>query len=151
MLDIRPYKQYNGEKRIAVMDNSLLAFMHELKHKGYSPESLFSDYEDYKFGRKEGSFDETYELIENADLLIIDDLGTEVSNPVSIQFFFDIINKRTALSKKMIISTNLTMDGILKKYTDRLFSRLYESFEILHFMGEDIRIQKLKKEGYKND
>lgn len=45
MLDIRPYKQYNGEKRIAVMDNSLLAFMHELKHKGYSPESLFSDYD----------------------------------------------------------------------------------------------------------
>ena len=112
--------------------------------------SLFSDYEEYKFGRKEGSFDETYELILGADLLIIDDLGTEVSNPVSVQFFFDIINKRTALAKKMIISTNLTMDGILKKYTDRLFSRLYESFEILHFVGEDIRIQKLKKEGHKN-
>lgn len=109
--------------------------------------SLFSDYEDYKFGRKEGSFEETYELICDADLLIIDDLGTEVSNPVSTQFFFDIINKRTMLSKKMIISTNLTMDGILKKYTDRLFSRLYESFEILHFVGEDIRIQKLKKKG----
>ncbi len=112
--------------------------------------SLFSDYEDYKFGRREGSFDETNELILDADLLIMDDLGTEVTNPVSVQFFFDIINKRNALSKKMIISTNLTMDGIQKKYTERLFSRLYESFEILHFAGEDIRIQKLKKEGHKN-
>ena len=106
--------------------------------------SIFSDYEDYKFGRKEGSFDEIYELMQEADLLIIDDLGTEVTNPVSVQFLFDIVNKRTVLSKKMIISTNLTMDGILKKYTDRLFSRLCESFEILNFAGEDIRIQKLK-------
>ena len=85
-----------------------------------------------------------YELMQEADLLIIDDLGTEVTNPVSVQFLFDIVNKRTVLSKKMIISTNLTMDGILKKYTDRLFSRLCESFEILNFAGEDIRIQKLK-------
>ena len=108
--------------------------------------SLFSDYEDYKFGRKEGGFAELYEILQDSDLLIIDDLGTEVSNPVSTQFFFDIINKRNMLSKKMIISTNLTMDGILKKYTDRLFSRLYESFEILHFLGDDIRIQKLKGE-----
>ena len=107
--------------------------------------SLFTDYEEYRFRKKEGSFDEIYELITEADLLIIDDLGTEVSNPVSIQFFLDIINKRTADSKKIIISTNLTMDGILKRYTDRLFSRLYESFEILHFVGEDIRIQKLKE------
>lgn len=103
--------------------------------------SLFSDYEDYKFGRKEGNFEELYEILQNADLLIIDDLGAEVSNPVSTQFFFDILNKRS--SKKMIISTNLTMDGILKKYTDRVFSRICESFEILHFAGEDIRIQKL--------
>ena len=109
-----------------------------------SATSLFSDYEDYKFGRKEGTFEEIYDLITNADLLIVDDLGTEVLNPVSVQFFFDIINKRTALSKKMIISTNLTPDGILKRYTDRLYSRLLESFEILHFMASDIRIQKLK-------
>lgn len=105
--------------------------------------SLFSDYEDFKFGRKEGGFDELYEILQEADLLIIDDLGTEVSNPVSSQFFLDIINKRIQLSKKIILSTNLTMKGIQEKYTDRLFSRLYESFEILHFVGKDIRIQKL--------
>ena len=105
--------------------------------------SLFSDYEDYKFGRREGSFDELYELLQEADLLIIDDLGTEVSNPISSQFFLDIINKRGITGKKMIISTNLTMDGIRKKYTDRLFSRLCESFEILQFAGDDIRIKKL--------
>ena len=107
--------------------------------------SLFSDYEDYKFGRKEGGCDELFELLAEADLLIIDDLGTEVSNPISTQFFFDIINKRNG--KKMIINTNLTMDGIRKKYTERLFSRLYESFEILQFAGDDIRIQKLTGKG----
>jgi len=105
--------------------------------------SLFSDYEDYKFGKRNDNFDETMEILYNADLLIIDDLGTEVSNPISSQFFLDIINKRAALSKKVIISTNLTMEGIRKKYTDRLFSRLYESFEILNFVGNDVRIQKL--------
>lgn len=107
--------------------------------------SLFSDYEDYKFSRKEGGFDELYELLQEADLLIIDDLGTEVSNPISSQFFLDIINKRTQLQKKIIINTNLTLDGIRNKYTERLFSRLFESFEILQFAGEDIRIQKLAK------
>ena len=110
-----------------------------------SATSLFSEYEDYKFGRKEVTFEDAYELITLADLLIIDDLGTEVLNPVSVQFFFDIINKRTLLSKKVIISTNLTLDGILKRYTDRLYSRLLENFEILHFMGSDIRIQKLRE------
>ena len=106
---------------------------------------LSSDYEDYKFGRKEGSFDEIFDILYNADLLIIDDLGAEASNQISTQFFFDIVNKRTALSKKMIISTNLTIDGIREKYTDRLSSRIFESFEILRFTGKDIRIQNLTK------
>lgn len=45
MIEIKPYKQYNGEKRIAIMDNSLLAFMHELGHKGFAPERILSDYD----------------------------------------------------------------------------------------------------------
>jgi len=105
--------------------------------------SLCSSYEDYKFGKTENDFDESLEVLYDADLLIIDDLGTEVSNPISSQFFLDIVNKRVAQSKKIIISTNLTIDGLRKKYTERLISRFYESFEILNFVGSDIRIQKL--------
>ena len=103
--------------------------------------SLFSDYEDYKFGRKEDG--EIFDILQEADLLIIDDLGAEVSNSLSSQFFLDLINKRNMLGKKMIISTNLTMDGIRNKYTERLLSRIFENFEVLQFVGEDIRIQKL--------
>lgn len=105
--------------------------------------SLFSSYEDYKFGRGDEDFVDTMEILYNADLLIVDDLGAEVSNPISSQFFLDILNKRVALSKKIIISTNLTIEGMRKKYTERFISRLFESFEILNFVGSDIRIQKL--------
>ena len=85
--------------------------------------------------------------IKEADLLIIDDLGTEVQSSFSVQLLNEIINERIALGKKIIISTNLTMKGILEKYTDRVASRIYESFEILHFVGNDIRVQKLMNKG----
>ena len=83
-------------------------------------------------------------------LLIIDDLGTEAQSSVSLQFLFELINKRILSNKKMIISTNLNMSEITKRYTARIASRVYESFEILNFKGRDIRIQKLEK-GNRND
>ena len=58
-------------------------------------------------------------------------------------FLNEILNERVMMKKKIIISTNMNMKGITSKYTDRVASRIYESFEILHFAGTDIRIQKL--------
>lgn len=111
-----------------------------------SASSLFSEYEDYKFGKTDSeSFLNTRELIKDADLIIIDDLGTEVSSQLSLQFLNEIISERIALKKRMIISTNMNMKGIAAKYSDRIASRIYEIFEILHFVGKDIRIQKLLK------
>ncbi len=113
-----------------------------------SATSLFSEYEDFKFGKKDANvFAEKMDMIKEADLLIIDDLGTEVQSSFSVQLLNEIINERIALGKKIIISTNLTMKGILEKYTDRVASRIYESFEILHFVGNDIRVQKLMNKG----
>lgn len=107
--------------------------------------NLFSEYEDYKFGRrKDTEFEKTLNLTANSDLLIIDDLGTEVPTPMSRQFFFDIVEKRIRSGKKMIISTNLTLQGLVKLYTERIESRLFESFKILKFDAEDIRKLKLK-------
>lgn len=112
---------------------------------------LIEKYEEYKYGK--GNPDEekeTLELLYDADLLIIDDLGTEVKSSIALQFLFEIMNKRILNNKKMIISTNLKMSEIIKRYTERIGSRIYESFEILNFRGRDIRIQKLEK-GEKND
>ncbi len=111
-----------------------------------SATNLFSQYEDYKFGKVDSeSFLNMRDMIKDADLLIIDDLGTEVSSQLSLQFLNEIISERITLKKKMLISTNMNMKGISAKYSDRIASRIYEMFEILHFVGTDIRIQKLIK------
>lgn len=115
-----------------------------------SATSLFSDYEDYKFGKKDyREFSERMEMIKDADMLIIDDLGTEVQSKFTVQLLNEIINDRISLGKKIIISTNLNMKGIVSNYTERVASRIYESFEILHFVGTDIRVQKLMNKGEK--
>lgn len=109
-----------------------------------SATNLFSQYEDYKFGKTDSeSFLNMREMIKDADLLIIDDLGTEVISQLSLQFLNEIMSERVSMKKKMVISTNMNMKGIENKYTDRIASRIYEMFEILHFVGTDIRIQKL--------
>ncbi|MBR5808925.1 MAG: ATP-binding protein [Clostridia bacterium] len=112
-----------------------------------SATGLFSDYEDYKFGKKENDdFEIMRDLIRDCDLLILDDLGCEIKSAYSVQFLNEIINERIITKKKMIISTNMNMKGIEKEYSKRIESRIYESFEILYFVSTDIRIQKLIKQ-----
>ncbi len=103
---------------------------------------LFNIYEDYKFGRN--SDKSVLDNLYTADLLIIDDLGTEVQNKNNISFLFDLICERLSKEKKMIVNTNLSVNEIAKIYSSRFASRIYESFEIYKFYGEDIRIKKLK-------
>lgn len=104
---------------------------------------MFSLYEDYKFGRstERSVIDNIY----NADLLIIDDLGSEPINKNNTSFLFDVINERTANGRKIIINTNLQLSELTKLYSMRFTSRLYEYFMLYKFYGEDIRIQKLKE------
>lgn len=112
-----------------------------------SASGLFSAYEDYKFGKKENDdFPVMREIMRDSDLLIIDDLGCEVISALSCQLLNEILNERVMMKKKIIISTNMNMKGITSKYTDRVASRIYEAFDILHFAGRDIRIQKLIKD-----
>ena len=118
----------------------------EILNKGYTvvyvrATSLFRDYEEYKFGRKE-DFD--MDRLYNCDLLIIDDLGTENISKYGVSFLFDLINERIDRNKKMIINTNFSMNEISKTYSSRITSRIYEFFSILHFKGEDIRVKKLR-------
>lgn len=86
------------------------------------------------------------DLIYNCDLLVIDDLGSENINDFSKIEFFNLINKKLLAKKKMLISTNLTLEQLLQTYSERITSRLLGNFDIFKFYGEDIRIQNnLKK------
>lgn len=96
----------------------------------------------------ESSRDKINDIYE-CDLLIIDDLGTEYLTDFSQMELFNIINRRLISQKKMIISTNLSLDNIYNTYPERITSRIFGNFTIFKFYGEDIRVkqagQKRKK------
>ncbi len=76
------------------------------------------------------------------DLLIIDDLGTEMSTSFSQSCIYNIINTRILRKLPTVISTNLSLDEIGKVYTPRISSRILGSYTLLQFLGNDIRQQK---------
>lgn len=102
---------------------------------------LFSQLADYTFRREEYQ-GETPEEILNTDLLIIDDLGTELSNTFTNTQLFLCINERILRKKSTIISTNLSLKQISSAYTERVFSRIVESYTLFHIYGDDIRVKK---------
>lgn len=104
---------------------------------------LFTMYDDYRYGRS--SDRDFLDNVYGCDLLIIDDLGTEMNGANNSSVLFDIVNERMSRGKKMIINTNLGLGELEKEYTPRFTSRLYENFYIYKFVGDDIRLQKLKK------
>lgn len=83
-----------------------------------------------------------YEHIFNCDLLIIDDLGAETSNPFTVSQLFHCINERLLRRKSTIISTNLSFDSLKETYTERTFSRIMSNYKMLKLTGDDIRIKK---------
>ncbi len=95
------------------------------------------------FGRDSGNVD-TLEMLLSADLLILDDLGSEFDTPFYISTMYNIINTRMGRGLPTIISTNLNHEGIQKKYDDRIVSRLFAAYDCLEFVGIDIRLIKRK-------
>lgn len=96
--------------------------------------------QNYRF-EKNHTFEDkrNYKLLFQCDLLIIDDLGTEMINSFTISEMFNIINSRLIDGKKTIISTNLSPMQIANTYTDRIFSRISSHYRFLKFIGEDLR------------
>ena len=93
-----------------------------------------------RFGKGPDEMSEyQYNLLFDADLLIIDDLGTEISNTFTNAEIFNIVNTRIISGKKTLISTNLTPKEITEIYTDRVFSRILDKFIPLKFYGKDLR------------
>ncbi len=83
----------------------------------------------------------------SCDLMILDDLGTELVTAVTVNALYTLINTRLIKGKPMIISTNLEPEELQKKYSPQIFSRINGEFVRLTFAGEDIR---LIKKGLKN-
>ncbi len=105
---------------------------------------MINVFEQKKFGSKiSPSEDADTSRYYSADLLIIDDLGTELSTPFSVSCVYEIINARMISRKSTIISTNLGKDELLKRYWDRITSRLFGEYQPILFVGTDIRRQKI--------
>ena len=78
----------------------------------------------------------------DCDLLIIDDLGTEIVGQFTLTALYTLINDRILSGKATIISTNLTTDGIARRYNPQIASRLRGNFRRVAFVGDDIRLKK---------
>lgn len=100
---------------------------------------LFSMLEQAKFGGDEESR-RSARYFSQCDLLILDDLGTEVPGQFVTASLYTLLNDRIMAGKPMVVSTNLTIEDLKKRYTPQIVSRLRGSFTMLTFVGEDIRV-----------
>lgn len=80
-------------------------------------------------------------LLLDCDLLIIDDLGAEQKSDFVITELFNLLNRKLLKKKKMLVSTNLSLQDITKIYSERICSRLIGDFKLCKFYSEDIRIK----------
>lgn len=81
------------------------------------------------------------ENILDCDLLIIDDLGTELINSFTASSLFNCINERHLRRKSVIISTNLSLAELRANYSERVFSRIMSNYTLLKIYGDDLRVR----------
>ena len=92
---------------------------------------------DYK--NKDGTVG-SYENLNDCDLLIIDDLGTEYTKNIAPSVLFSLLNERHLNKRSTIISTNLSLEDVRNRYSDRVFSRITSHYNLCKFTGPDIRM-----------
>lgn len=102
---------------------------------------LFARLEQAKFGGGEEAKKEV-EKYTACDLLILDDLGTEMPGQFVTASLYGLLNDRILYNRSMVISTNLNVDDMARRYSPQIASRLHGSFSRLTFVGEDIRVLK---------
>ena len=107
--------------------------------------NVLAKFEDQKFSRdaEEGreARGETRRYL-NCDLLILDDLGSEMTTPFVQSALYQLVNSRLTAEKRTVISSNLTMDDVRGRYSPQIASRLEGEYRVLPFFGEDIRLQR---------
>ena len=102
---------------------------------------LFSKLERAKFNSDEEARKEA-EKYTSSDLLIIDDMGTEMPCQFVTAALYGLLNDRLLGGKPMIITSNLNIEEASRRYSPQIASRLFGNFKILTFLGEDYRISK---------
>ncbi|MBR6826118.1 MAG: ATP-binding protein [Oscillospiraceae bacterium] len=106
---------------------------------------VFTDFETEKFSmRQEENRGLSRKYLE-CDLLIIDDLGTEMTTPFTVSALYHIVNTRMMENLSTIISTNLSDNVLDQRYSPQIASRITAGYRVIKFAGDDIR--HLKKGG----
>ena len=124
------------------------AIAREVSGKGFSvvydtAGHVFERFEAQKFGRDEAERD--VERVLNCDLLILDDLGTELTTAFVQSALYQILNSRLLEKRSTIVSTNLMPEAIGQRYSPQIASRIEGEYQLLPFVGEDIRTLKKKR------
>ena len=97
---------------------------------------LFADFEAVKFERAEA---ESLRDYRDCDLLIVDDLGTEMTTEFVKAALYEIVNTRLLEHRSTLISTNLNENDLEARYGGQIASRLLGGYRVVYFLGDDIR------------
>lgn len=106
-----------------------------------SAQHLFTKLERNRFNPDEESRAQVAELMD-CDLLIVDDLGTELPGNFVTAALYTLLNDRLLAGRPMIVSTNLNAQELAERYSPQIASRLQGNFNQKIFVGEDIRVMK---------
>lgn len=101
---------------------------------------------DYKNKEEQALF---HEDLYGCDLLIVDDLGTEYTKNIAPSVLFSLLNGRHLNRRSTVISTNLSLEDIRNRYSDRVFSRITNQYHICKITGTDIRMLKKRLQNRK--
>ena len=109
--------------------------------------NIFAHFEDRKFqrgGDNQEARDETRRYL-NCDLLILDDLGSELTTQFTQTALYELINTRLVAGRHTVISSNLSMQEVAQRYSPQIASRISGEYHDLFFFGQDIRALKKQK------
>ena len=114
---------------------------YEVKYE--TVQSIIDDFAHDQFRSDGKSFEDRGRAYLEAELLIIDDLGTEMTNSFTVSVLYRLLNTRINNGRSTVINTNLSQKDLRARYTDRIASRIFGEFRPMRFEGRDIRFQQL--------
>ena len=110
--------------------------------------NIFAQFEAKKFQRDSAdgqeARDETRRYL-NCELLIVDDLGSELTTQLTQSDLYELINARLVAQRHTVISTNLSLEEIARRYNPQIASRIEGEYHVLHFFGDDIRVLRKQR------
>ncbi len=124
--------KYAVEKGLFVNYYSMRSLVEILDNHTFNNDTKFSKAE-------EDTYKKAYQDLTKCDILILDDLGTELRNKNTISELFYIINERMAKNKKTIISSNISLEDISEVYEERIASRILGNYIHFPIVGYDLR------------